>query len=93
LILMAPAWAAAQQPDNSAPAALRSSPTPTETGPDAGTKPGGIGSTGWTGARRDTQVEISKQNMSEAAANQPEMATGVDLKGPPKRFQANQTPE
>lgn len=30
---------------------------------------------------------------SNAAAQQPEMATGIDLKGPPKRFPANQTPE
>jgi hypothetical protein len=30
---------------------------------------------------------------SEAAANQPFMATGVDLKGPPRQFPAGQTPE
>jgi hypothetical protein len=29
----------------------------------------------------------------EAAENQPLMATGVDLNGPPKRFSAKQTPE
>jgi hypothetical protein len=30
---------------------------------------------------------------SEAAANQPFMATGVDLKGPPQQFTAGQTPQ
>lgn len=30
---------------------------------------------------------------SEAAKDQPLMATGVDLKGPPTRFPANKTPE
>jgi hypothetical protein len=29
----------------------------------------------------------------EAAANQPFMATGVDLNGPPQQFPAGQTPE
>jgi hypothetical protein len=29
----------------------------------------------------------------EAAQNQPFMATGLDLKGPPRQFRANQTPE
>jgi hypothetical protein len=29
----------------------------------------------------------------ESAANQPFMATGVDLKGPPQQFPAGQTPE
>lgn len=29
----------------------------------------------------------------EAAANQPFMATGADLKGPPQQFPAGQTPE
>ena len=30
---------------------------------------------------------------SRPAANQPEMATGEDLKGPPQRFPPDQTPE
>ncbi|HLN38994.1 MAG TPA: hypothetical protein VK337_14515 [Xanthobacteraceae bacterium] len=29
----------------------------------------------------------------EAAQNQPFMATGLDLKGPPRQFRANETPE
>jgi hypothetical protein len=29
----------------------------------------------------------------DAAQNQPFMATGLDLKGPPRRFPADQTPE
>lgn len=29
----------------------------------------------------------------EAAGNQPFMATGIDLKGPPQQFPAGQTPE
>ena len=30
---------------------------------------------------------------SEAAQNQPFMATGLDLKGSPRQFRANETPE
>jgi hypothetical protein len=29
----------------------------------------------------------------EAAQNQPFMATGLDLNGPPRQFRANETPE
>jgi hypothetical protein len=29
----------------------------------------------------------------EAAQNQPFMATGLELKGPPRQFRANETPE
>jgi hypothetical protein len=29
----------------------------------------------------------------EAPQNQPFMATGLDLKGPPRQFRANETPE
>ena len=29
----------------------------------------------------------------DAAQNQPFMATGLDLKGPPRQFRANETPE
>jgi hypothetical protein len=29
----------------------------------------------------------------EAAQNQPFMATGLDLKGPPRQYRANETPE
>jgi hypothetical protein len=29
----------------------------------------------------------------EAAQNQPFMATGLDLKGPPRQFRGNETPE
>jgi hypothetical protein len=54
--------------------------------PPPGTQP--MGTTGWTGGRRESSAAICKQN-----CDQPEMATGLDLKGPPVQFHANQTPE
>jgi len=56
---------------------------PSQNGPDAGSQSTAIGTTG----------QGSRNSDPEAAANQPLMATGVDLKGPPRRFPANQTPE
>ena len=38
------------------------------------------------------QADTAKPN-PESASQQPEMATGQDLKGPPMRFPAQQTPE
>lgn len=55
----------------------------------SGTAPEGRGSTGWTGGSRDQ----TGTGNPEAAADQPFMATGVDLKGPPRQFPAGQTPE
>ncbi|WP_137046144.1 hypothetical protein [Pseudolabrys sp. FHR47] len=51
----------------------------------------GDASKGTTGAASDDTKTLSPN--SEAAKDQPLMATGVDLKGPPTRFPANQTPE
>ena len=56
---------------------------------NSGTAPGGMGSTGWTGGNRGP----TGTGNPEAAADQPFMATGVDLKGPPRQFPAGQTPE
>ena len=54
-----------------------------------GTAPEGRGSTGWTGGNRGQ----SRTDNPEAAKDQPFMASGVDLKGPPQQFAAGQTPE
>lgn len=59
------------------------------------------GSTGWTGGSRDqTNSEpgvgsraLVGQPAQDRGADQPAMATGVDLKGPPQRFPAADTPE
>lgn len=64
---------------------------------DAGTRPEGLGSTGWGGGSRGQSKPStagSARGADEAsAADQPLMATGVDLNGPPTRFPANKTPE
>jgi hypothetical protein len=54
-----------------------------------GTAPEGRGSTGWTGGNRGP----TGTDNPEAAKDQPFMASGVDLKGPPQQFAAGQTPE
>lgn len=62
-----------------------------------GSAPDGKGSTGWTGGARDQSPQTTGQSNSardaEAAKDQPSMATGEDLNGPPEKFPANQTPE
>ena len=63
--------------------------TPLMAQDNSGTAPEGRGSTGWTGGNRGPTGAIDP----EAAANQPFMATGVDLNGQPQQFPAGQTPE
>jgi hypothetical protein len=65
-----------------------------------GTAPENMGATGWTGASRgqtkDSATTTGQANSAgdgEAAKDQPAMATGEDLKGPPTQFPANKTPE
>jgi hypothetical protein len=83
--------------DNTPPANTVEQPattTPHTSG--TGTAPEGKGTTGWTGGARDQNSQTSGQGASqnpEDAKNQPWMATGEDLKGPPKQFPAGQTPE
>ena len=86
-LLLAPTFAQAQEPTNSAPAKLNNPATPPG-GPTSSTDPGNIGNTGWTGGRPDTHRESSDQS-----TDQPQMATGENLKGPATRFPASKTPE
>jgi hypothetical protein len=66
----------------------------------SGTAPENMGATGWTGGSRGqtkdsatTTGQGSGAQDTEAAKDQPVMATGEDLKGPPTQFPANKTPE
>ena len=58
-----------------------------------------MGSTGWTGGSGgQTKPGVGSRALTgsdaeDAAADQPLMATGVDLNGPPTRFPASKTPE
>lgn len=73
--------------------------TPSHTDPHSdGTAPGAMGSTGWTGGSGSRIGTSNSQTTgastsASSAADQPEMATGLDLKGPPTRFPADKTPE
>jgi hypothetical protein len=66
-----------------------------------GTAPENMGATGWTGGSRgqtqDSATTTGQGNNAAqdaaAAKDQPAMATGEDLKGPPKQFPPNKTPE
>lgn len=53
-----------------------------------GTSPDNMGSTGWTGPHKGEKTGDGKRT-----EGQPLMATGRDLKGPPKRFSPSETPE
>jgi hypothetical protein len=65
----------------------------------SGTAPENMGTTGWTGGSRGqthdsaTATGQGGGQDGEAAKDQPVMATGEDLKGPPEQFPANKTPE
>jgi hypothetical protein len=66
----------------------------------SGTAPENMGATGWTGGSRGqthdsatTAGEGGSARDTEAAKDQPVMATGEDLKGQPTQFPANKTPE
>ena len=80
-----------------APATAQEGPaaTPNSGSSDASPK----GSTGWTGGSRDQGQQsvgsraLTGSDWQDPAADQPEMATGVDLKGTPHRFAPAQTPE
>ena len=86
-MLLVPAFAQAQQPDNSAPTKLNGPATPQQNGPNTGTDPANLGNTGWTSGRPETQKN------SDSGAIQPAVASGVDLKGPTEQFRASKTPE
>jgi hypothetical protein len=65
-----------------------------------GTAPGNMDATGWTGGSlgqtKDPAMTTGQADAAqgaEAAKDQPVTATGEDLKGPPKQFPANKTPE
>jgi hypothetical protein len=68
-------------------------------GTGTGTAPENIGATGWTGGSsgqtKDSATTTGQSGVrdAEAAKDQPAMATGQDLRGPPTRFPANKTPE
>jgi len=77
-------------------------PSHQDSGSD-GTAPHGMGSTGWTGGTGGSHIGkgatsgatsgAGSASAQQGAADQPEMATGVDLNGPPTRFRAIDTPE
>jgi hypothetical protein len=99
-MLMAAATATLAQ-NNTPPAnTVEQSTTPKQPNSNSGTSPAEMGATGWTGGTRgQTQdsATVSGPGASakdtEAAKDQPMMATGEDLKGPPAQFPANKTPE
>ena len=65
--------------------------------------PANRGSTGWTGAHPETGPNKPKGDATTGqsppvhdeseAKDQPELATGEDLKGPPRQFPPSKTPE
>ncbi|MCK9908846.1 hypothetical protein MXD81_06885 [Microbacteriaceae bacterium K1510] len=71
----------------------QTAPTPADS---PGAAPGGMGPSGGAGAPIGTSnahTTGSGAVANSSPADQPLMATGQDLKGPPTRFPANNTPE
>ncbi len=63
------------------------------TGPNSGTAPENRGVTGWSGGSRDQKVDEEPAAEARAAADQPWMAEGVDLKSEPRQFSPRKTVE
>jgi hypothetical protein len=58
------------------------------------TSPDNKGATGWNGgARAPTSPKADDAADAALAADQPLMATGLDLRGPPMRYPPSKTPE
>ena len=100
LVLLAAAMAVSATSfaqNNDPPASTMEKPAAVPHSSGSGTAPDGKGSTGWTGGARDQTSQTTGQSAgaqdAEAAKDQPAMATGEDLKGPPKQFSPRQTPE
>jgi len=98
VILLAVVTVSSAQNGMSPPAGTAERPASQPDTTGTGTEHDGIGSTGWTGGSRSpSNIDPGSQNASkvdpEAPQQQPAMATGVDLLGPPKQFPASQTPE
>jgi len=87
--------------NNTPPAnAVENPSNTTQQNSGSGTAPENMGATGWTGGSRgqthDSATTTGQGNSAqdtEAAKDQPVMATGEDLKGPPTQFPPNKTPE
>jgi hypothetical protein len=87
--------------NNTPPAnAVENPSNTTQDNSGSGTAPENMGATGWTGGSRgqthDSATTTGQGNSArdtEAAKDQPVMATGEDLKGPPTQFPPNKTPE
>jgi hypothetical protein len=87
--------------DNTPPANSVENPATTpQHSSGSGTAPENMGATGWNGGSRGqtkdsatTTGQTTPAQDAEAAKDQPEMASGEDLKGPPEKFPPNKTPE
>jgi hypothetical protein len=97
VVLLSAATLSLAQGDTNPPAGTLERPAAVPDSSGSGTAREGLGSTGWTGGSRSQGDTTTGQNShaldSDAAQQQPLMATGADLLGPPKRFPAAQTPE
>jgi large exoprotein involved in heme utilization and adhesion len=60
---------------------------------NSGTAPEGQGSTGWTGGTGGSFIGTQQQGSPSSPNDQPPVASGVDLKGPPVQEGNGKTPE
>src|SRR5215475_3254695 len=88
LVLALPAISLAQENAPGADGKIQQAAPPQQNG-RKGTAPEGAGSTGWTGGTGGSFVGTDHFGSDSSPNSQPEMATGLDLKGLPTRFPAN----
>jgi len=82
--------------DSSFMAARRSAPPPTSISTEGialNNVTPSYGATTGSGSLQSTMRNQDGLKPSPSASDQPEMATGLDLRGPPERFLAGETPE
>jgi len=86
LTLGAPALAQENAPMVQKPSALQQNS-------NSGTAPEGQGSTGWTGGAGGSFIGTQHQGSPSSPTDQPPVASGLDLKGPPVPTAPGKTPE
>ena len=91
LVVLSVLGASAAQAQENAPMVQKPSSLQQNSG--SGTAPEGAGSTGWTGGTGGSFIGTQHQGSPSSPNDQPAVASGVDLKGPPVQNVPGKTPE
>ena len=91
LVLLGVLAASAAEAQENAPMVQK--PSALERNSGSGTAPQGQGSSGWTGGTGGSFIGTQHQGSPSSPNDQPAVASGADLKGPPVQSAPGKTPE